>query len=87
MANQACKEVQSHRGTWILYLIILIELPTIILLLTFYLKAADKAEMGLALTVIASKMALISLFIFNLKLATRIDQNGISFKNFPFIES
>ena len=87
MANQVYKEVQSYRGTWVLYLIILVELPTIILLLTFYLKAEDKAEMGVALTVIAGTMALIFLFIFNLRLETRIDQNGISFKYFPFIRS
>ena len=43
--------------------------------------------MGVALTVIAGTMALIFLFIFNLRLETRIDQNGISFKYFPFIRS
>jgi hypothetical protein len=87
MANQVYKETQSYRGTWIIYLIILIELPTIILLLTFYLLAEDKAEMGVALTIVAGTMALIFLFIFNLRLETRIDQNGISFKYFPFIRS
>jgi hypothetical protein len=87
MANQVYKETQSYRGTWIIYLIILIELPTIILLLTFYLQAEDKAEMGVTLTIVAGTMALIFLFIFNLRLETRIDQNGISFKYFPFIRS
>lgn len=87
MANQVYKETQSYRGTWIIYLIILVQLPTIILLLTFYLQAEDKAEMGVTLAVVAGTMALIFLFIFNLSLEIRIDQNGISFRYFPFIRS
>lgn len=87
MANQIYKEIQSYRGTWIVYFIILVELPTIILLLTFYFQAEDKAEMGIALTVVGATMALIFLFIFNLRMETRIDQYGISFKYFPFIRS
>lgn len=87
MANQVYKETQSYRGTWIMYFILLVELPTIILLLTFFLLAEDKAEVGFALAIVGGMMSLIFLFIFNLKLETRIDQNGISFKYFPFVRS
>ncbi len=87
MADQVFKEVQSYRGTWIIYFILLVELPTIILLLTFYFHADDKAEMGIALTVVGGTLALIFVFIFNLRLETRIDQNGVSIKYFPFIRS
>jgi hypothetical protein len=74
MANQVDVEAQSYRGTWIIYLIILIELATIVLLLIFYSQAEHKIEMGVATTIVDGMMALIFLFIFNLNLETRIDQ-------------
>lgn len=87
MANQVYKEVQTYRSTWLVYFILLFELPIIILLLIFFIQAEDKIEMGISLAVVAGTMALVFLFIFNLKLETRIDQLGVSFKYFPFINS
>lgn len=85
MANRVFNEAQSYRGTWVMYLILLVELPTIVLLLVFFLKEEDKSEMGIALIVVIVSLFLILLFISTLKLETRIDDLGISFRYFPFI--
>lgn len=85
MANRVFNESQSYRGTWVMYLILLVELPTIVLLFVFFLKEDDKSEMGIALIVVIVSLFLILLFISKLKLETRIDDLGISFRYFPFI--
>ena len=87
MASQVYRETQTYRGTWVMYLILLIELPTLVLLLVFFVQAKDKTEMGIALSVVGGTLTLILLFIFNLKLETRIDQIGVSFKFFPFVRN
>jgi hypothetical protein len=87
MANRVFNEVQTYRGTWIMYLILLFELPTLVLLLVFFFRAEDKSEMGTALIVVVSTLLLVFLFILNMKLETRIDDNGVSFRYFPFIRS
>ncbi len=87
MANRVFNEEQTYRGTWIIYLILLFELPTIVLLLVFYFRAEDKSEMGTALIVVVSTLLLIFLLILNLKLETRIDDKGVSFRYFPFIRN
>lgn len=85
MANRVFNEAQSYRGTWVMYLILLVELPTIVLLLVFFLKEDDKSEMGIALIVVIGSLFIILLFLSTLKLETRIDDLGISFRYFPFI--
>jgi len=87
MANQVYKETQTYRGSWVIYFLLLVELPTILLLLIFLIQAEDKSEMGIALAVVTGTMSLVFLFIFNLKLETRIDQYGVSFSYFPFIRT
>ena len=68
VSNQIYKETQTYRGTWVMYFILLIELPTLVLLLVFFIQAEDKTEMGIALSVVGGTLTLILLFIFNLKL-------------------
>lgn len=85
MANRIFKETQSYAGTWVMYLIILIELPTVVLLIVFYTTSEDKQEMAIALGVVLGTMALLLLFILNLKLETRIDRESVSFRYVPFI--
>jgi uncharacterized integral membrane protein len=87
MANQVYKETQTYRRTWVMYFILMVELPTLILLLVFFIQAEDKTEMGIALSVVGGTLTLILLFIFNLKLETRIDRIGVSFKFFPFVRT
>ncbi len=87
MALGIFKEEQTYRGTWLIYFLILVELPTLILLLVLLYQAEDKSESGIALAVVVATLALVFLLIFNLKLETRIDDTGVSFRFFPFIRS
>lgn len=85
MANRVFNEVQSYRGTWVIYIILLLELPTLVLLLVFFFQAADKSEMGTALIVVISTLFLILLLILNIKLETRLDDSGVSYRYVPFV--
>jgi hypothetical protein len=80
-------EEQTYRGTWVIYLLILIELPTLILLLVLLFNSKDKSEMGLVLALVLGTLGFVLLLILNLKLETRIDQSGVSFRYFPFIQT
>ncbi len=85
MATRVFKETQTYWGTWLAYFIILIELPTMVLLGVLYVQADDKAEMAIAFGSVILILGLVLIFIFNIKLETRIDDSGVSFRFFPFI--
>lgn len=85
MANRIFKESQTYLGTWVMYAIIMTELPILILLIVLYATSDDKQEMAIALGVVLGTMILIFGLIFNLKLETRIDSDSVSFRYFPFI--
>ena len=85
MANRIFKESQSYLGTWIMYVIILTEVPVIILMIVLYATTDDKQEMAIALGVVIGSLILVFILIFNLKLETRIDDKSISFRYTPFI--
>lgn len=85
MANRIFKESQSYLGTWLMYVMILTEVPVLILLIVLYANSEDKQEMAVALGVVLGTMALVIILILNLKLETRIDREGVSFKYSPFI--
>jgi len=85
MANRVFNETQTYRGTWVAYLIILVELPTLILLSALFFQAEDKTEMGFALGSVILAMGGVFLLVFSIQLETRIDNNGVSFKYLPFI--
>ncbi|SFT99803.1 hypothetical protein SAMN04489724_3283 [Algoriphagus locisalis] len=85
MANRIFKESQSYAGTWVMYFILLVEAPTLILLIVLYFTSEDKQEMAIALGVVSCTMALALILLFNIKLETRIDDQGISIRYLPFI--
>lgn len=85
MANRIFKESQSYAGTWVMYFIILVEAPTLILLIVLYFTSEDKQEMATALGVVSSTMALLLILLFNIKLETRIDDKEITIRYLPFI--
>ncbi|WP_339876996.1 hypothetical protein [uncultured Algoriphagus sp.] len=85
MATRIFKETQSYVGSWVMYVIILTELPVLILLIVLYATSQKKQEMALALGLVVGTMVLILGLISNLKLETRIDPKGISFRYKPFI--
>ena len=85
MANFVFNESQTYRGTWLIYLILLIELPTVILLTVLFFTSEEKQEMGIALVFVFGIMSLALTLILNIKLETRIDHLGIQFRYLPFI--
>ena len=85
MENGIFKEEQSYLGTWVMYAIILTELPIVILLIVLYVTSDDQQDMAIALAVVIGTLVLLLLFISNLKLETRIDSNSLSFRYRPFI--
>ncbi|MBN7817903.1 hypothetical protein [Algoriphagus pacificus] len=87
MSTRVFNESQSYRGTWIMYLIILTELPVLILLLVLFSMNDDKQEMGIALAVVLGAVGLSLTLILNVRLETRIDDYGVSYRYFPFIRN
>ncbi len=86
MANRVFNESQSYRGTSLIYLILLLELPTLVLLTVLYFTSEEKQEMGIALVFVMAIMSLVMALILNIKLETRIDDQGIHFRYLPFIQ-
>ncbi len=87
MSNQVFNEKQSYKGSWIMYLILLTEIPTLILMLALFFTTEDKQEMGIALAVVLTVLALSISLILSISLETRIDQFGIQYKYYPFIRN
>lgn len=85
MANRVFNESQTYRGTWLIYLILLVELPPVILLTVLFFTSEEKQEMGIALVFVFGIMSLALTLILNIKLETRIDHRGIHFRYLPFI--
>lgn len=85
MANRIYKESQSYLGTWVMYVILLTEVPVLILLTVLYVTSDDKHEMAIALGVVLGTLVLVFALIFNLRLETRIDDKSVSFRYTPFI--
>lgn len=87
MGNRVYNESQNYRGTWVIFLILLIELPTLILMLVLFFSAEEKNEIGIALVFVVSILSLVLTLILNIKLETRVDDSGIHFRYLPFIRN
>jgi hypothetical protein len=87
MANRIFKESQSYLGTWVMYVMILTEVPILILMIVLHATSDEKQEMAIALGVVMGSLILVFALIFNLKLETRIDDKSISFRYMPFIRN
>lgn len=75
-------------GTWVMYLILMLEIPALILVSVVVLagESSDKTEGVTALIAVFSIMAVVMVLIFKIKLETRIDEKGIQYKYFPFVK-
>lgn len=88
MANLVFKEVQSYKGTWVMYLILLIELPFILLLATLIVnteKGIKEELWGIGIVVLIISLTFLLLIL--IRLETRIDEYAVKFRFFPFILS
>jgi hypothetical protein len=87
MHGRIFKEEQSYLGTWLMYLVLMLEIPTLILVSVLELndETSDKTEGIIAIASAFCVMALIMGLIFSIRLKTRIDEKGIHYRYFPFI--
>lgn len=87
MHGRIFKEEQTYRGTWVMYLILMLEIPTLVLVTTLVLNSdTDQKEGIIGLVFVLFIMTMVMAFIFNLKLTTRIDSSGIHYRYFPLIK-
>ena len=84
MANTIFKEEQTYRGTWLMYLILIIELPLLIVVATIVLTSESQDAIWI-IPVIFLTMGTIFLFLMSIKLETRIDPYSIKYRYFPYI--
>lgn len=87
MHGRIFKEEQTYRGTWVMYLILMLEIPTLVLVTTLVTNSGTDQKEGIfGLVFVLVNMILVLTLILNLKLSTRIDSNGIHYRYFPFIK-
>lgn len=87
MHGRIFKEEQTYKGTWVMYLILMLEIPTLVLVSTLVLtNENDQKEGVFGLIFVGLIMVLVMTFVFNLKLETRIDESGIQYRYFPLIK-
>ncbi|MDF2157622.1 hypothetical protein [Algoriphagus sp. CAU 1675] len=86
MANRVFNEHQSYRGTWVMYLLLMTEIPLFILALTL-IRYSDKEpnENFMALGILAIASIGVFLLLMNIRLSNRIDEKGVHFRYVPFI--
>lgn len=85
MHGRIFKEEQTYKGTWVMYLILMFEIPTLILVTVLVLNGEpDQKEAFWSLIFVFLIMAMVLALIINLRLTTRIDESGVHFRYFPF---
>lgn len=86
MSGGVFKETQTYRGTWIMYLMMMTEIPTLILVTVILLNSSeDISEAIIHLAIIFSIMAVAFTLLMTIKLDVRLDHKGIHYKYSPFI--
>jgi hypothetical protein len=87
MHGRIFKEEQNYKGTWVMYLVLMLEIPMLVLVTTLVSTSdMDKKEGVLGIFFILLVMIGVLALIFNLTLETRIDGNGIQYRYFPLIK-
>jgi hypothetical protein len=86
MANLIFKEEQSYKGTWLMYLILMLEVPMIILVsMVIWNSEKDQMTSVVGIGTFILILTLTFFLIMSIRLETRIDEEGVKFKFFPFI--
>jgi hypothetical protein len=80
-------EQQSFRGTFLMYGIILLELPTLVLISTLYFTGKLGEDGWIALLIVCTLMPLAFILLMNITLETRMDENSFRYKSGPFQRS
>jgi hypothetical protein len=86
MAHQIFQESQSYRGTWMMYLLLMTELPIIVLVLVIMQTTdSDPNETAMGMAVLVGVSALVFILMMAIRLESRIDEKGVHYRFFPFI--
>lgn len=80
-------EQQSFRGTFLMYGIILLELPTLVLISTLYFTGKLGDDGWIALLTVGTLIPLVFFLLMNITLETRIDDSSFKYKSGPFQRS
>ncbi|MBC6368467.1 hypothetical protein [Algoriphagus sp. AK58] len=80
-------EQQSFRGTFLMYGIILLELPTLVLISTLYFTGKLGEDGWIALLIVGTLMPLAFFLFMNITLETRMDDSSFRYKSGPFQSS
>ncbi|MFN3999622.1 hypothetical protein [Algoriphagus sp.] len=87
MHGRIFKEEQTYKGTWVMYFILMLEIPTLVLVTFLVLNDDSGRKEGIyGLISFFLIMIIVSTFLFKLKLKTRIDETGIHYAYFPLIK-
>ncbi|NVK50267.1 MAG: hypothetical protein HWE09_10880 [Cyclobacteriaceae bacterium] len=86
MARQIFNESQTYRGTWLMYVLLMTEIPMFILVFII-MKASntDPNEIAFASAIIIGVVGLSFFLLMNLRLESRIDEAGVHYRYVPFI--
>lgn len=79
------KEVQTYRGTWLMFLILILELPMIILVAAVILSSESNSQEAIwIIPALLLLMGTIFMFIMSLRLELRIEPDEIKYRFIPF---
>jgi len=85
MANQIFKEQQTYRGTWVMYLFLMLGIPSLVLVtVVLLINPGEIQEKIVGISAVFAIMILAFFFLMSLQLKTRIDEKGVHFRYFPF---
>ena len=81
------QEQQSYRGSFLMYGIILLELPTLTLISVLYFTGKLGDDGWVAMLVVGTLIPLTFLLLMSITLETRLDTHAFSYRNLPFQRS
>ena len=81
------QEQQSFRGTFVMYGIILLELPTLTLISVLYFTGKLGEDGWIPMLVVGTLIPLTFLLLMSITLETRLDTHAFSYRNLPFQRS
>lgn len=78
-------EQQSLRDSFIVYVILMVEVPTLILLLVLWRTGKFGEDGFLPVALFLMILGLVTWFVVSLSLEVHLDRKGLRFRSFPFV--
>jgi hypothetical protein len=80
-------ESQNFRGSWVIWVVLLLELPTLALVSVFYFTGKLGENSWIHLLIVAGIMGAVITLLLQIRLDIRMDEDTLSFKNPPFMNT